>query len=223
MNSLRDSLLLYAVTDRAWLASAPAGCDTLDRQVEEALLGGVTVVQLREKNLDDARFVELARQLKRVTDTHAAPLIINDNLDVAVASDAAGLHIGQDDGNVRQTRERLGKDKILGVSAQTVAQALAAEADGANYLGVGAVFPTSTKQDAAEVPLNTLSEICAAVRIPVVAIGGINPDNVRLLAGTGIAGISVVSALFARPARVRAAAQELRALAENICERVGPV
>ena len=219
MSSLRDSLLLYAVTDRAWLSSAPAGCDTLDRQVEEALLGGVTLVQLREKNLDDARFIELARQLKRVTDTHSAPLIINDNLRVALESDAAGLHIGQDDGNVRLIRQRLGMDKILGVSAQTVAQALAAEADGADYLGVGAVFPTSTKQDAAEVPLKTLSEICAAVRIPVVAIGGINRDNVRLLTGTGIAGISVVSALFARPSRVRAAAQELKVIAERICER----
>lgn len=219
MSSLRDSLLLYAVTDRAWLSSAPAGCDTLDRQVEEALLGGVTLVQLREKNLDDARFIELARQLKRVTDTHSAPLIINDNLRVALESDAAGLHIGQDDGNVRLIRQRLGMDKILGVSAQTVAQALAAEADGADYLGVGAVFPTSTKQDAAEVPLKTLSEICAAVRIPVVAIGGINRDNVSLLTGTGIAGISVVSALFARPSRVRAAAQELKVIAERICER----
>ena len=219
MSSLRDSLLLYAVTDRAWLSSAPAGCDTLDRQVEDALLGGVTLVQLREKNLDDARFIELARQLKRVTDTHSAPLIINDNLRVALESDAAGLHIGQDDGDVRLIRQRLGMDKILGVSAQTVAQALAAEADGADYLGVGAVFPTSTKQDAAEVPLKTLSEICAAVRIPVVAIGGINRDNVRLLTGTGIAGISVVSALFARPSRVRAAAQELKVIAERICER----
>ena len=219
MNGLRDSLLLYAVTDRAWLSAAPAGCDTLDRQVEEAILGGTTIVQLREKNLDDVRFIELARQLKRVTDAYSVPLIINDHLRVAVETDAAGLHIGQDDGNVRQIRGLLGKGKILGVSAQTVAQALAAEADGADYLGVGAVFPTSTKRDAADVPLKTLADICAAVRIPVVAIGGICADNVRLLAGSGIAGISVVSALFARPSRVREAARQLKALAAEACAK----
>ncbi len=216
MNSLREMLLLYAVTDRTWLSAAPVECGTLDRQVEEAILGGTTIIQLREKNLHDGPFIELAREIKRVTDAHSVPLIINDNLPVAIASDAAGLHIGQDDGDARQIRKRLGKNKILGVSAQTVAQALAAEADGADYLGVGAVFPTSTKPDAAEVSRATLTEICAAVRIPVVAIGGIHAGNVRLLAGTGIAGISVVSALFARPVRVREAAQELRALAAGI-------
>ena len=219
MNGLRESLLLYAVTDRAWLSAAPAECDTLERQVEEAILGGATIVQLREKDLDDGPFIELARRIKRVTDALTVPLIINDNLPVAVASDAAGLHIGQDDGNVRQIRGRLGKNKILGVSAQTVEQALAAEADGADYLGVGAVFPTSTKQDAADVPLTTLAGICAAVRIPVVAIGGIHADNVRSLAGSGIAGISVISALFARPDRVREAAHGLKALAAAVCKK----
>ena len=219
MNGLRSALLLYAVTDRAWLSAAPAGFETLDRQVAEAVLGGATAVQLREKNLDDARFIELARQVKRVTDAHSVPLIINDRLEVALASGAAGLHIGQDDGDVGLIRERLGRDKILGVSAQTVPQALAAEADEADYLGVGAVFPTSTKGDAAEVSLATLTEICEAVRIPVVAIGGIHRGNVRLLAGTGIAGISVVSALFARPDRVRESAQELKALASEVCSK----
>lgn len=217
MNGLPSALLLYAVTDRAWLSAAPAGCGTLDRQVEEAILGGATAVQLREKTLDDARFIERARQVKRVTDAHAVPLIINDNLAVALASGAAGLHIGQDDGDVSLIRERLGRNKILGVSAQTVPQALAAEADGADYLGVGAVFPTSTKGDAAEVSLKVLTEICGVVRIPVVAIGGIHQGNVRLLAGTGIAGISVVSALFARPEQVRESAQELKTLAEAVC------
>jgi len=219
LNGLRDALLLYAVTDRAWLASAPAGCDTLERQVEEAILGGATIVQLREKDLDDGPFIELARRIKRVTDARTVPLIINDNLHVAIASDAAGLHIGQDDGDVRQIRGWLGQNKLLGVSAQTVDQALAAEADGADYLGVGAVFPTSTKQNAADVSPATLTGICAAVRIPVVAIGGIHAGNVRSLAGTGIAGISVVSALFARPDRVREAAHDLKALAAAVCEK----
>ena len=140
-------LLLYAVTDRTWLSAAPVECGTLDRQVEEAILGGTTIIQLREKNLHDGPFIELAREIKRVTDAHSVPLIINDNLPVAIASDAAGLHIGQDDGDARQIRKRLGKNKILGVSAQTVAQALAAEADGADYLGVGAVLDVQLSRE----------------------------------------------------------------------------
>lgn len=219
MNVARDCLLLYAVTDRAWLGLAPAGLGTLERQVEEAILGGVTLVQLREKELDEAGFIDQAVRLKRVTDAHGVSLIVNDNLRVALACGAAGLHIGQDDGDVRLIRERLGADKILGVSVQTVEQALAAEADGADYLGVGAVFPTSTKPDAAEVPIETLAAICAAVRIPAVAIGGIHADNLRALAGSGIAGVAVVSALFARPDRVREAARGLRALAEEVCSK----
>lgn len=217
MNVARNRLLLYAVTDRAWLGAAPAGCDTLERQVEESILGGVTLVQLREKTLDEAGFVDLALRLKRVTAALHVPLVINDSVRVALASDAEGLHIGQDDGDVRLIRERLGADKILGVSVQTVAQARAAVADGADYLGVGAVFPTSTKPDAAEVPAETLAAICAAAPVPVVAIGGIHAGNLRALAGTGIAGVAVVSALFARPDRVRAAACELRALAAEVC------
>jgi len=216
LNGLREALLLYAVTDRAWLSAAPAGCATLERQVEEAVLGGTTMVQLREKGLDKDGFAGLARRVKRVTDAHGVPLIINDDLEVALASGAAGLHIGQDDGDVRLIRARLGTGKILGVSAQTVAQAVDAEASGADYLGVGSVFPTSTKRDAADVSLKTLSEICVAVRVPVVAIGGIHAGNARLLAGTGIAGIAVVSALFACPGDVREAAQRLKALASEV-------
>ena len=185
--------------------------------MEEAILGGVTLVQLREKHLDEARFVGLAHRVKQVTRAHRVALIINDNLDVALACDADGLHVGQDDGDVRLIRERLGKNKILGVSVQTVGQALAAVAHGADYLGVGAVFSTSTKPDAADVSLATLTEICAAVRVPVVAIGGVQSGNAHALAGTGIAGIAVLSALFAQPDRVRAAARELRSLAEGIC------
>ena len=219
MNNLREALLLYAVTDRSWLAAAPSGCGTLERQVEEAVLGGATAVQLREKTLDDDGFIRLALQVKRVTDANGVPLIINDNLRVALAAGAAGLHVGQEDGEARLMRERLGPDKILGVSVQTAAQAAAAAAAGADYLGVGAMFPTSTKPDAADVSREALAEICASVSLPVVAIGGIHQGNVRGLAGTGVAGVAVVSALFARPGRVREAAQELRALALEICAR----
>lgn len=194
------------------------GCDTLERQVEEAVAGGVTIVQLREKALDDAAFIVLARQVKQVTDTWGVPLVINDRLSVALASEAAGLHIGQTDGDVRLTRARLGADKVLGVSVETVAQARAAEADGADYLGVGAVFATSTKTDVADVPLARLTEICAAVRLPVVAIGGIHVGNVRVLAGTGVVGIAVVSALFGQPGQTRAAARALKTIAkETLC------
>jgi len=217
LNVARERLLLYAVTDRAWLNSTPAGCNTLARQVEEAILGGVTLVQIREKQVGEADFIAQARQLKHVTDKHGVPLIVNDSLAVTLASDADGLHIGQDDGDVRLTRTRLGANKILGVSVQTVKQALAAEAEGADYLGVGAVFPTSTKSDAAEVSLAALAEICAAVHVPVVAIGGVHAGNMKALTGTGIAGVAVVSALFAQPDRVRAAAQELRSLAAEVC------
>ncbi|HPB10313.1 MAG TPA: thiamine phosphate synthase [Kiritimatiellia bacterium] len=213
MNDLRERLVLYAVTDRAWLAAARA---TLDGQVEEAVRGGATMVQLREKGMDDAAYAALARRVKAVTDVFGVPLIVNDSLEAAITSDAAGLHVGQADGDVREIRVRLGPGKILGVSTQTVAQARAAEADGADYLGVGAVFPTATKPDAAEIPLSELAAICAAVRIPVVAIGGIHAGNALLLRGCGLAGICVVSALFARPGQVCESARELRALAEAV-------
>jgi thiamine-phosphate pyrophosphorylase len=152
-----------------------------------------------------------------VTDAYGVPLVVNDSLRVALAANAAGLHIGQADGDVADSRRRLGPDKVLGVSVQTVAQARAAEAAGADYLGVGAVFPTATKPDAADVPRQELIAICASVHIPVVAIGGIHAGNVRELAGTGIAGIAVVSALFGQPGHVREAAVELRRLAKHVC------
>lgn len=217
MTFAREHVLLYAVTDRAWLNRAPAGFDTLERQVEEALIGGATLVQLREKELDDAAFLDLAQRVKRVTDAHGVPLIINDNLHVTLASGAAGLHIGQDDGEAGAIRRLLGPQKILGVSVQTVAQAVAAQAAGADYLGVGAVFPTATKADAADVSRAALTAICAAVRLPVVAIGGIQCADVGTLEGTGIAGIAVISALFGRPERVREAAVELKKLAQKVC------
>lgn len=219
MNDLRKHLLLYAVTDRAWLHTAPVAYATLEQQVEEAVLGGVTLVQLREKDMDDSAFIAVAQQIKRVTDLHGISLVINDNLAVALASDAAGLHIGQSDGEVRLVRQRLGAGKILGVSVQTVAQARAAEAAGADYLGVGAVARTSTKAEAAEVPREELTAICAAVGIPVVAIGGITRDNIATLAGTGVVGIAVVSALFAQGAGIRAAASDLKARAAQVCAK----
>lgn len=216
MRDIRKSLLLYAVTDRSWLSSAPAGLDSLERQVEEAIRGGATTVQLREKGLDDTSFTALALRIKAVTAALGVPLIINDNLRVALAAKADGLHIGQGDCAPGRARESLPPGSILGVSAQTVAQAIMAEREGADYLGVGAVFPTATKPDAPTVPLDVLAEICAAVRIPVVAIGGIGMENMENFSGIGVAGIAVVSALFSHPGETREAASRLRAAAERV-------
>lgn len=199
-------LTLYAVTDRKWLKDG----QTLAGQVEQAILGGVTVVQLREKHADLEAFLALAREVKSVTDRYQVPLIINDNLEVALAVDAAGIHVGQEDLAADAVRQRIGDKKVLGVSAQTVEQALAAERAGADYLGVGAVFPTSSKADAVEVDFATLQAICRAVQIPVVAIGGITADNMTDLQDSGIVGVAVISAIFSQP-DVKAAAQRLAA------------
>lgn len=191
---IRKALRFYAVTDTGWAAKL-----TLKEQVEAALQGGVSMVQLREKTLPQAAFLHKAIELKKLTEQYDIPLIINDNLDIAVQSNAAGLHIGQSDGSITEIRQSLGTDKILGVSTQTVEQALYAEAAGADYLGVGAIFPTNTKNDAEIVGLETLSAICRAVKIPVVAIGGINEQNIPSLLPCGIAGVALVSAVFAAP------------------------
>ncbi len=188
----RKSLLLYAVTDRTW-----ANNQTLLDQVADALDAGVTFLQLREKEMREDEFLEEARKMKQLAHQYHVPFVINDNVPVALQSDADGVHVGQTDMKVATVRALLGPEKILGVSVQTVLQAKAAEADGADYLGVGAVFNTSTKKDAAEVSYKTLYEICNTVSIPVVAIGGISFDNIKLLSGSGISGIAVVSALFA--------------------------
>lgn len=197
-------LTLYAVTDRKWLKDG----QTLAGQVEQAILGGVTVVQLREKHADMEAFLALAREVKSVTDRYQVPLIINDNLEVALAVDAAGIHVGQEDLAADAVRRKIGDKKVLGVSAQTVEQALAAERAGADYLGVGAVFPTSSKADAVEVDFATLQAICRAVQIPVVAIGGITADNMTNLQDSGIVGVAVISAIFGQP-DVKAAVQRL--------------
>lgn len=185
-------MLLYAVTDRSWV-----GKQTLYEQVESALKGGVTCVQLREKELDQTAFLEEAVEMKKLCSKYGVPLIINDNVDVALKCGADGVHVGQSDMAAGNVRKAVGDKMIVGVSAQTVEQALAAQAAGADYLGVGAVFPTSTKSDAREVSLQTLKDICAAVDIPVTAIGGINKSNMAELSGTGIDGVALVSAIFA--------------------------
>ena len=190
---LREKLLLYAVTDRAWL-----GARTLCEQVEEALKGGVTFVQLREKELDHDSVLAEARALKELCARYSVPFVVNDAVDIALAVDADGVHVGQSDMEAGDVRALLGPDKLLGVSCQTVEQALLAQRRGADYLGVGAMFPTGTKTDAAEVSMDTLRDICRAVDIPVVVIGGIKEDNLPLFRGIGIAGAAVVSAIFAR-------------------------
>ena len=194
MNCRKEDVLLYAITDRHWLNG-----ETLYQQVEKALKGGVTFLQLREKNLDEEHFMEEARLMKELCRKYKVPFIINDNVEIAQAIDADGVHVGQSDMEAGDVRARLGADKIIGVSAKTVEQALLAEKHGADYLGVGAVFSTSTKADATEVSHETLKAICEAVKIPLVAIGGITKENVKELAGCGADGIAVISAIFAQP------------------------
>lgn len=203
-DALRRSLLLYAVTDRRWLNGRSLAGD-----VEQSLLGGASFMQLREKELDSESMLREAVELQALCSRYNVPFVVNDNVEVAVKMNADGVHVGQEDMEAGSVREAIGPDRILGVSAQTVEQALLAERRGADYLGVGAVFPTGSKDDAAEVSFGTLREICSAVKIPVVAIGGISADNVSELAGSGICGIAVISAIFAKP-DVRAAAADLR-------------
>ena len=199
-----DSLVLYAVTDRHWTGEKP-----LSEQVKEALEGGATMLQIREKTLSEAEFEKEALELQKICRDFNVPFIVNDNVALAARIGADGVHVGQDDMNVEEARRLIGKDKILGVSAQTVEEAVLAEKQGADYLGVGAVFPTGSKFDAIEVPHETLKEICRAVKIPVVAIGGITKDNLEELKGSGIAGISVISAIFAKK-NIREATEDLK-------------
>jgi thiamine-phosphate pyrophosphorylase len=190
-DKLAKSLLLYAVTDRHWLTDK-----TLYDVVRESLDGGVTFLQLREKDLDDEHFYQEAVRLQEMAREYGVPFVVNDNVDIAVRMNADGVHVGQSDMEAGDVRALIGPDKILGVSAQTVEQALLAEKRGADYLGVGAVFPTGSKDDAEEVSYETLKAICEAVSIPVVAIGGITINNTHELAGSGICGIAVISAIY---------------------------
>lgn len=187
----RDMLLLYAVTDRAW-----TGKQSLDEQVEEALQGGVTLVQLREKRLSKEQLIEEARRITALCHRYGVPLIVNDDYEAALAAGADGVHVGIEDAPVAAIRARAGKDFIIGATAKTVEQAQRAEHEGADYLGVGAVFPSPTKQGAIRITNEQLREICASVTIPAVAIGGITQKNVASLKGSDMAGIAVVSAIF---------------------------
>ena len=201
----KEDLLLYAVTDRRWLKEG----ETLVTRTEEAIDGGVTFVQLREKDLDEENFEREGRELKELCRKRGVPFVINDNVKLAAKLDADGVHVGQSDMEALDVRKIIGGDKILGVSAQTVEQAVTAEKHGADYLGVGAVFPTGSKDDAAEVSYDTLKAICDAVKIPVIAIGGITEDNVTELSKSGICGIAVISALYAKE-DIKSAARKLR-------------
>ncbi len=201
----KEDLLLYAVTDRRWLKEG----ETLVTRTEEAIDGGVTFVQLREKDLDEENFEREGRELKELCRKRGVPFVINDNVKLAAKLDADGVHVGQSDMEALDVRRIIGEDKILGVSAQTVEQAVTAEKHGADYLGVGAVFPTGSKDDAAEVSYDTLKAICSAVKIPVIAIGGITEENVTELSKSGICGIAVISALYAKE-DIKSAAQRLR-------------
>ena len=210
-NITAAALQLYAVTDSRWLNGT-----SLAAAVEKALAGGVTCVQLREKHQSFDKFLRTAKEIKALCQSYHVPFIVDDNLDIALACDADGLHIGQNDMPAAKARELLGPDKILGVSAQTARQAVTACQDGADYLGVGAVFPTGTKTDAVEVPLDTLKAITASVDIPVAAIGGIGADNIARLSGTGIAGAAVVSAIFAQEDIKKAAANLRQLIAKEL-------
>lgn len=187
----REALRLYLVTNRY-----QDSVESFFAKVETACRSGVTIVQLREKNLTTHQYYQLAKQVKEITDVYQVPLIIDDRLDVCLAVDAAGLHIGDDELPVSVARQVLGPDKILGVTAKTVKRALEAETSGADYLGTGAIFPTTTKENAPITLISTLKTICQTVAIPVVAIGGLTSENIDQLMGTGIAGVAVVRDLM---------------------------
>ena len=202
-NADRKSLQLYAITDSHWLNGR-----TLYSVVKESLGGGVTFLQLREKELDEEHFLEEARELQKLCREYQVPFVINDNVDIAAAINADGVHVGQSDMEAGDVRAKLGPDKIIGVTAKTVEQAVLAQERGADYLGVGAVFHTDSKADAKEISFDTLKDICKAVSIPVIAIGGITEENVRELAGSGICGIAVISAIYAQ--------RDIKKAAENL-------
>ncbi len=206
----KKDLLVYAVTDRHWLNGR-----TLYEVVKESLDGGVTFLQLREKDLDDENFLKEAIELKELCKEYKVPFVINDNVDIAIKMDADGVHVGQSDMEAGDVRAKLGPDKIIGVSAQTVEQAVLAEKRGADYLGVGAVFPTGSKDDAKDVSHETLKAICDAVSIPVVAIGGITLENASQLKDSGICGVAVISAIYAQD-DIRKASEDLKKVVEEV-------
>lgn len=202
-------LSLYLVTDRGMMSTL-----TLEQAVEQAIEGGVTLVQLREKDASSLDFYRTALGVKRLTDVKGIPLIINDRVDIALAVDAAGVHVGQEDLPAKTVRAILGEEKLLGVSVSTVEEALQAERDGADYLGVGAMFATGTKTDAQLVSMEELRKIHSAVSLPIVVIGGINTETIPLFRGSGIDGVAVVSAIIAAE-NIAAAARGLKDLLEQ--------
>lgn len=206
----KGMMRLYAVTDRAWV-----GRLSLYEQVEAALQHGVTCVQLREKDLDEDTFFQEAVALRELCHRYSVPFLINDNVDLALRCGADGVHVGQDDMDPRQARALLGPDKIVGATAHNLPEALAAVEAGADYLGLGCVFTTSTKPDVVHLPYDTLREICHTVPIPTVAIGGVNRDNLMQLQGSGVDGVAVVSAIFAQEDPGQAA-QELSGLVQQM-------
>lgn len=210
MNFTNEQLNLYLVTDRHWLANR-----NLEDDVEKAILGGVTMVQLREKNIDNDSFIELAKKVKQVCNKYKVPFIINDNLEVALAVDSDGIHIGQDDLPASLVRQKIGPNKILGVSAHNLDEAIAAKKAGATYLGAGAMFSTTTKDNTTNLSIEQLQAITKNVDIPVVAIGGINYDNCLSLKNCNLAGIAVVSAIMAAT-NISEAASNLKKRAQVI-------
>lgn len=213
INCSKKELMLYAVTDRHWL-----GEETLYDQVKKALDGGATFVQLREKKLDREDFLVEALEIQKLCKKYGVPFVINDEVSIAKDIDADGVHVGQSDMEAMDVRKVLGPDKILGVSAQTVEQAIIAEKHGADYLGVGAVFATGSKDDADDVSHETLKAICEAVSIPVIAIGGITKENVSELAGSGICGVAVISAIFGQN-DIKKATEDLKVSVEKMLEQ----
>lgn len=207
---MKTDYTLYLCTDSGLMS-----CATVEESVEMAVRGGCSVVQLREKNASSLELYQLAKRVKQVTDKYAVPLIINDRLDICQAVDAAGVHLGQSDLPCAQARRILGADKIIGVSAATPEEAAKAQADGADYLGVGAVFPTTTKTNTRKVTPEIIREIRRAVTIPFVVIGGVNAENITQLYGLGINGAAVISAVISQP-DITAAAQKMRAAAERL-------
>ncbi len=203
-------MLLYAVTDRAW-----TGEQTLYEQVEAALKGGVTCVQLREKEMDETAFLQEAKDICALCHRYGVPFIVNDNVDVAIACQADGIHVGQEDMAAGEVRRRVGDAMLLGVSVHTVEEARRAVRNGADYLGLGAVFPTSTKTDVDQMTNETLRAICDAVDVPVVAIGGINRGNLLKLSGSGVDGVALVSAIFSAE-DIEDTCRKLRLLAEGM-------
>ena len=203
-------MLLYAVTDRAW-----TGEQTLYEQVEAALKGGVTCVQLREKEMDETACLQEAKDICALCHRYGVPFIVNDNVDVAIACQADGIHVGQEDMAAGEVRRRVGDAMLLGVSVHTVEEARRAVRNGADYLGLGAVFPTSTKTDVDQMTNETLRAICDAVDVPVVAIGGINRGNLLKLSGSGVDGVALVSAIFSAE-DIEDTCRKLRLLAEGM-------